>query len=184
MSGVSFRLCTGGTRSKVSMRRLLIIITATALAGLLAIGLSGCAGKRSKPAHEKGAKLSNLPFVYKMTVQQGNLITEEMVARVELGMTRAQVRYLLGTPLLTDIFHTDRWDYPYTIRRGHRKMEERKLTLWFDGDSLVRILGDYEANPDGLPAAEEEREFVVEVPDWKNNRGLINKALNAVGAKK
>lgn len=163
------------------MRRLLIIITTVALVGLLAIGLSGCAGKRSKPEHEKGAKLSSLPFVYKMTVQQGNVLTEEMVDRLELGMTRAQVRYLLGTPLLTDIFHTDRWDYPYTIKRGHRPLEERKLTLWFEGDTLVRILGDFQPDPGRLAAAEEEREIVVEVPDWRDNRGLIRKTLNAVG---
>ncbi|WPL18530.1 Outer membrane protein assembly factor BamE precursor [Thiorhodovibrio winogradskyi] len=165
------------------MRRLLIIITAIALVGLLTITLGGCAGKRNKPEHEKGAKLSGLPFVYKMTVQQGNLITEDMVDRLELGMTQAQVRYLLGTPLLTDIFHTDRWDYLYTIRRGHRPMEERKLTLWFNGDELTRIQGDFEPNPARLVATEEEREIMVEVPDWKNNRGLLNKALNAVGPK-
>ncbi|WP_242469565.1 outer membrane protein assembly factor BamE [Rhabdochromatium marinum] len=145
--------------------------------------MGGCAGKRNKPETDKGAKLSNLPFVYKMTVQQGNLVTEDMVDRLELGMTQAQVRYLLGTPLLSDIFHTDRWDYPYTIKRGHRPIEVRKLTLWFEDDQLVRILGDFEPNPDRLAALEDEREIVVEVPDWQDNRGLINKTLNAVGVK-
>lgn len=153
------------------------------MVGLLAISLGGCASKRDKPEREKGEKLSNLPFVYKMTVQQGNVVTEEMVDRVQLGMTRAQVRYLLGTPMLTDIFHTDRWDYPYTIKRGHKPMEERKLTLWFNGDELVRIIGDFQPNPDRLAATEEAREIVVEVPDWKDNRGLFNRTLNAVGVK-
>jgi outer membrane protein assembly factor BamE len=162
------------------MRKFLIIITAVTLVTSLMIFLPGCASKGDQPKREKGAKLSNLPFVYKMTVQQGNLITEEMVDRVELGMTRSQVRYLLGTPLLTDIFHRDRWDYPYSIKRGHRPREVRKLTLWFDGDELVRILGDFEPNPNRL-AAEEEREILVEVPDWQDNRGLLNKTLNAVG---
>lgn len=164
------------------MRRLLIIVSTATLIGLAAISLAGCAGKR-KETTDKGSMLSNLPFVYKMTVQQGNLVTEEMVDRLELGMTRAQVRYLLGTPLLADIFHSDRWDYPYSIKRGHKPRETRKLTVFFEGDVLVAIRGDLEPDPERLIAAEENREMVVEVPDWNDNRGLINKTLNAVGVK-
>lgn len=151
------------------------------------MSLGGCASQRDKPERVKGSWLSNLPFVYKMTVQQGNIITEELVNRLELGMTRAQVRYLLGTPLLTDIFHPDRWDYAYTIQRGHRPMEERKLTLWFEDEALVRIQGDFAPSPDRqtdrTADIEGERDLLVEVPDWKDNRGLINKTLNAVGVK-
>ncbi len=116
-----------------------------------------------------------------MTVQQGNVITEEMADRLELGMTQAQVRYLLGTPMLTDIFHLDRWDYTHTIRRGHKPMEIRRLTLWFEGDELARIQGDFEPNPARLASAEQRREVVVEVPDWQDNRGLIRRTINALG---
>jgi outer membrane protein assembly factor BamE len=116
-----------------------------------------------------------------MTVQQGNIITEEMVDQLELGMSRSQVRYLLGTPLLTDMFHTDRWDYTYTIRRGHEPMQTKRLTLFFEEDSLARIDGAMQPNPSRAIAAEDERELVVPVPDWKDNRGLINKALNTIG---
>jgi outer membrane protein assembly factor BamE len=164
------------------MQRLLKTLTLMMFLGLILSGLSGCWGQR-KPASEKGSMLSNLPFVYKMTVQQGNLITEEIVDRLELGMSRTQVRYLLGPPLLTDMFHSDRWDYPYTIRRGHRPPEERKLTLYFDGDALVRIQGEPQPDPNRLTNAEQTREMLVEVPDWQDNRGLLNKTLNAVGVK-
>lgn len=125
--------------------------------------------------------LSNLPFVYKMTVQQGNIITEPMVNQVQLGMNREQVRYLLGTPLLTDMFHTNRWDYIYTIRRGHQPMESKRLTLWFEEDQLVSIEGFAQPDPAAALAALEEETVVVEVPDWRDDRGIISRTLNAVG---
>ena len=91
--------------------------------------------------------LERLPFVYKMTVQQGNVITEEQVAQLQPGMTKRQVTYLLGTPLLTDFFNTDRWDYVYTIRRGHKPKESRKFTVFFQDDALVRTEGDLGLKP-------------------------------------
>ncbi len=125
--------------------------------------------------------LSNLPFVYKMTVQQGNIVTERMVNQIQLGMNREQVRFVLGTPLLTDMFHIDRWDYLYTIRRGHAPMETKRLTLWFEDDQLVSIDGFTRPNPAEALAAFEEETVIVEVPDWQDDRGIISRALNAVG---
>ncbi|WP_246221592.1 outer membrane protein assembly factor BamE [Marichromatium bheemlicum] len=124
--------------------------------------------------------LENLPFVYKMTVQQGNIITEEMVDQLQPGMTRRQVQYLLGTPLLTDFFHSNRWDYTYTIKRGHQPMEVRYLTLFFEEDSLVRIEGDIK--PDPVRAqSREPREILVKVPDHEGRKGLVERGLEAVG---
>jgi outer membrane protein assembly factor BamE len=157
------------------MRKLLILLVVLSLASV-----AGCA-RREKDEAYRSPMLADLPFVYKMTVQQGNIITEEMVDQLELGMTKSQVRYLLGTPLLTDMFHTNRWDYTYTIRRGHEPMQTKRLTLFFDEDSLSRIDGAMQPNPSRAIAAEDERELVVKVPDWKDNRGLINKTLNAIG---
>lgn len=157
------------------MRKLLILLAILSL-----FVASGCARKEKDDAY-RSPMLADLPFVYKMTVQQGNIITEEMVDQLELGMSRSQVRYLLGTPLLTDMFHTDRWDYTYTIRRGHEPMQTKRLTLFFEEDSLARIDGAMQPNPSRAIAAEDERELVVPVPDWKDNRGLINKALNTIG---
>jgi outer membrane protein assembly factor BamE len=162
------------------MRRLVILNVAGLLGAALLV--SGCArGKKQEDPYGSDSVLSNLPFVYKMTVQQGNIITEPMVNRIELGMNREQVRYVLGTPLLTDMFHTNRWDYIYTIRRGHKPMETKRLTLWFENDQLVNIEGFAEPAPDPTLAAQEEETMIVEVPDWKDNRGIINRALNAVG---
>ncbi|MCF7984605.1 MAG: outer membrane protein assembly factor BamE [Thiohalocapsa sp.] len=158
------------------MRKLPILLIAL----VVVASVAGCAREKKQPEY-RGSVLSELPFVYKMTVQQGNIINEAMVDQLQIGMTKAQVRFVLGTPLLTDMFHTDRWDYTYTIRRGHAPMETKRLTLFFEDDLLSRIDGAMQPDPNRLIAAEDEREIVVKVPDWQDNRGLINKALNTVG---
>jgi len=81
--------------------------------------------------------------VHTMEIQQGNYLTQEMVSKLQAGMTRDQVRFVLGTPLLVDIFHDNRWDYVYRRRRADsREVEERRLSVFFDSDRLVRIEGD------------------------------------------
>lgn len=78
--------------------------------------------------------------VYRMDIQQGNLLDPEQVDQVELGMTRSQVRFLLGTPMVVDIFQPDRWDYVYSLRRGHeRKVSKHHLVVWFEDDKVVRV---------------------------------------------
>ena len=78
--------------------------------------------------------------VYRMDIQQGNLLDAEQVEQVEVGMTRSQVRFLLGTPMVIDSFNPDRWDYVYRLQRGHsRKIEKRHLVVWFEGDQVTRI---------------------------------------------
>jgi outer membrane protein assembly factor BamE len=78
--------------------------------------------------------------VYRMDIQQGNLLDAEQVEQVEVGMTRSQVRFLLGTPMVIDSFEPERWDYVYSLRRGHsRKIDRHHLVVWFEGDKVVRI---------------------------------------------
>jgi outer membrane protein assembly factor BamE len=85
----------------------------------------------------------NVFSVYTMEVQQGNYLTQEMVSQLQAGMTRDQVRFVLGTPLLTDIFHDNRWDYVYRRQRANsREVEERRLSVFFENDRLVRVEGD------------------------------------------
>jgi outer membrane protein assembly factor BamE len=79
---------------------------------------------------------------HKIDVQQGNYIDPEAIAKLKPGMTRSQVRFLLGTPLLVDTFHPDRWDYLYIDRREGRLVQEHRLTVWFDGDQLKRAVTD------------------------------------------
>ena len=80
---------------------------------------------------------------YRIEIQQGNFISQELVAQLKPGMSKEQVRLALGTPLLNDIFHADRWDYVfYRERSGGGKREQRKLTVFFEDGKLTRLDGD------------------------------------------
>ena len=81
--------------------------------------------------------------VYRSDIQQGNLLDDEVIDQVELGMTRSQVQFLLGTPMIADSFHQDRWDYTYYFRRGRsRNIEQRWFIVYFEDDEVVRINRD------------------------------------------
>jgi len=82
------------------------------------------------------------PGVYKIDVEQGNIVTQDMVEQLKPGMTRRQVRFILGTPLLEDPFNQDRWDYPYVKRNGLKVLSESRLMVYFDGDKLARFEED------------------------------------------
>ena len=79
---------------------------------------------------------------YKMDIVQGNFVSKEQAAALQPGMSRAQVRNILGTPLLTSIFHADRWDYVFTFKRQGLEPQARKVTVLFQDDALARIESD------------------------------------------
>jgi len=106
-----------------------------------------------------GDKVLGVLTPYRVEVVQGNVLTKEMVARVKPGMPKAQVRDLLGSPLLADVFHESRWDYPFTIRRQGTAPQQRLVVAHFDGDRLKEL-----TVPDDLPA---ENEFVAAINTFK-----------------
>jgi outer membrane protein assembly factor BamE len=79
---------------------------------------------------------------YKIDIQQGNYVTQDMVAKLKPGMTRSQVKFALGTPLIADPFHPDRWDYVYVLHKKGKLVAQRRIIAVFQGDKLVRIEGD------------------------------------------
>lgn len=85
---------------------------------------------------------------YKIDIQQGNAVTQEMVAKLKPGMTPAQVRFALGTPLVVDPFRTNRWDYVYRMEKAGKLMETRRITVVFEDDKLKGIEGDVTALPE------------------------------------
>jgi outer membrane protein assembly factor BamE len=86
--------------------------------------------------------------VHRMEIQQGNYVSQQAVSQLKLGMTKDQARFVLGTPLLVDIFREDRWDYVYWRRRENsRAVEERRFTLFFRDGTLNRIEGDVVPTP-------------------------------------
>lgn len=106
-------------------RRFLLVLTAT----ILATTTAGC--------------------VYQAPLSQGNLLDEDDLDQVETGMTRSQVRFLLGTPMIDDPFNRDRWDYVYYLRVGRDKARfKRWVSVYFENDTVSRIVRDQELNPD------------------------------------
>jgi outer membrane protein assembly factor BamE len=160
------------------MRKLLSCLFLSLLSLVTSV-LTGCADETKPDVYHKSL-LEDLPFVHKMTVQQGNIITKEEVDQLQPGMNKRQVRYLLGTPLLTDFFNSDRWDYVYTIRRGHAPEEQRKLTVFFQDDVLVRTEGNVRPEP-GAATVDDPKEIIVSVPDYQEHKGWIGSGLEAVG---
>jgi outer membrane protein assembly factor BamE len=120
------------------------MLTKLVIASLLVIPLAGCAGW-SNPV----AKLNP----HRIEVQQGNLVTQEMLDKLKPGMTPSQVRFVLGTPLIVDPFHKDRWDYAYSLRQGNKVVEQRRITVLFENDKLKRIEGDVAAAAKPVEAA-------------------------------
>jgi outer membrane protein assembly factor BamE len=133
---------------------------------------------------------------YKMDVQQGNVVTREMVAKLKPGMTPAQVRFILGTPLVVDAFHKDRWDYVYRLEKGGRLIEHRRIVVVFKDDKLDRLEGDVtpgpgkggargdEAPPAGAPASAPQGKGGEDKPAAEkpgDERGFFGRMLERLG---
>jgi outer membrane protein assembly factor BamE len=89
---------------------------------------------------------------YRIEIQQGNYVTQEMVAQLKPGLTRDQVRYVMGTPLVNDIFHEERWDYVFVRQRANsREVEYRRFAVFFEDGKLKRVDGDIVATAPGKP---------------------------------
>lgn len=137
-----------------------------ALCVLFAACLAGCASKNpliddpqaasrndapkaqaAAPAeHDSVQTTRDKPFLgflrpYRPDIQQGNFVSSEMISQLREGMSQDQVRFILGTPLLTDVFHANRWDYPFRIRKGNGETTASRVTLYFENDRLTRIVG-------------------------------------------
>lgn len=130
---------------------------------LIALGslLSGCAS--NKPAEgaasadasgvhviKKDGSLFGFFKPYRIDIQQGNFVSKEMVAQLRPGMTRDQVRFVLGTPLLTDVFHTDRWDYEFRLAKGNGEIMSSRVSVFFKDN----LMDHYEGGND-LPTEQE-----------------------------
>ncbi|WP_317204109.1 outer membrane protein assembly factor BamE, partial [Janthinobacterium sp.] len=148
------------------------------LAGLLcaALAVSGCAGRSvlgEKPAAAQSAAAAVVPasgaqttdatslqkFLwifspYRPVIQQGNFISEEMLAQLKVGMSREQVRFTLGTPLLTDMFHAERWDYPFRLAKGNGELTTSRVVVFFKDDKVARFEGG------NLPT---EKEYIARI---------------------
>lgn len=129
-----------------------------------------------------GCSTDKIPGVYRIDIQQGNNVSQEMLNKLKPGMTKNQVVYVMGTPLVVDTFHPNRWDYIYSFQPGNGEREQRRITLYFDKDEkLSHIEGDTKtvARSD-LPTAEQKDTNVV-VPLTEKKTGLFQSLLNSIG---
>ena len=104
----------------------------------------------------------DFPGVYKISIPQGNIITQEMVDQLRPGMSKRQVIFVMGPPLVRDPYHQDRWDYIYSFQPGGGERGQEKITVFFIDDQLVRFEGDFvptaiaEATPEAASQSDEE----------------------------
>jgi len=94
---------------------------------------------------------SGFPGVYKIDIPQGNVVTQEMVNKLRPGMTKKQVRFVMGTPLVEDTFNADRWDYIYTLKASDGSYTRERVSLYFNNGRLSRINGDYRPGAQSAP---------------------------------
>jgi outer membrane protein assembly factor BamE len=161
------------------MRKLLIFITA--IATVVSAGCSSFGESMNSVADIVPNALDRAPFVYRPEIQQGNVVEQEQVNQLRPGLSKRQVKFLLGTPMLNDVFHANRWDYAYTIGTGSTPREMRRLTVFFEDDRLVRISGDMRPQPES-ERTEIKKEVVVTVPDWEEGKkSFWARALGALG---
>lgn len=97
--------------------------------------------------------LTNVIKPYRIDVRQGNAVTQEMLSQLSPGMSREQVRFVMGSPLLVDVFHADRWDYVYQFSTGYAEPERRSVAIFFVADKLSRIDGDMATGRADVPIA-------------------------------
>ncbi|GAA4358571.1 hypothetical protein GCM10023165_53610 [Variovorax defluvii] len=151
---------------EISQRRLWLL--AGAVAAMLSLG--GCS---SFTERSRNALYAITP--YKVEVVQGNFVSKEQVELLKAGMSRQQVRELLGTPLLNDVFHANRWDYVFTIRRQGIEPQQRRLTLFFNGEILDRFEGDPMPSEQEFVAAVDARGRAGKVPVLEATEGQLKK---------
>jgi outer membrane protein assembly factor BamE len=105
--------------------------------------------------------LDNLPGIYTLEIQQGNMVDQEMINQLRPGMSKKQVLYVMGSPMLVDVFHQKRWDYLYTRQVDDGDREQKRISLFFENDILTGIQGDF--RPD-TQAPKVVKETTVDVP--------------------
>ena len=117
------------------------------------------------------------PLVYKIDIHQGNIITQKDINRIKVGMTKKQIVYVLGTPLIADAFHKSRWDYIYTVKKGYKKPTRKHVSIYFSGDLVSRIEGDLKPQPQASTDPKPETTIVTINPKVKK-RGLFSRMFS------
>ncbi len=143
----------------MTMRQTLLIVTAVLLLG--------------------ACSLERLPGVYRIDVHQGNVVTPAMLEALRPGMTREQARFVMGTPMVVNTFHQERWDYFFSLQPGRGERVSYHVTLVFDGDLLQRVDGELPPEVAGLSDISGTRTVAV-TGDLPDSRGMLDRAWDAM----
>ena len=124
----------------------------------------------------------NAPLLHKIDIQQGNVIDQEMLDQLKPRMNKKQVKFIMGTPILIDPFHNERWEYIYSFQEGGTVREQRHITLHFENDKLAFISGDIEIS--NIPKQEykiitEENAIIVPISD-KKEKGFFGSLFDKI----
>jgi outer membrane protein assembly factor BamE len=123
----------------------------------------------------------NLPLLYKIDIQQGNVIEQKMIDKLRPGMTKDQVKFIMGTPVIVDPFHNNRWEYIFSYQKGGEVREQRHITLHFDEDKLTHASGDIDVS--SVPRLENQivtEDEAVIVPATSEEKGFFGRMLDKV----
>jgi len=123
--------------------------------------------------------MNNLPGVYTLDIQQGNMISQEQIDQLRPQMTKRQVLYIMGSSMLVDVFHQKRWDYIYSEHLGGKERTQKRISLFFVNEKLSSVQGDL--RPSTMPVKRESNESTVDIPKrefektlWEKVTGLFN----------
>ncbi|WP_370869771.1 outer membrane protein assembly factor BamE [Polaromonas sp.] len=138
----------------------------TALTVLACAGLTACGSFKGMTSGLGDSKINPVNWItpYRIEVVQGNFVSKEQVEALTPGMPRAQVRDVLGTPLMASVFHADRWDYVFTLKRQGAEPQALRLTVFFKGDALDRFEGDEMPSESDFVARLDSRRKLGKVP--------------------
>ncbi len=123
--------------------------------------------------------LNNLPGIYTLEIQQGNIIDQSMVDQLRPGMNKRQVLYIMGSPMMEDIFHKNRWDYLYSDQPSGEDRVQKQISLFFENDQIVGIQGDF--RPSAEPVIKTSNETTIDVPKRELEKTLWEKITSLFG---
>ena len=123
----------------------------------------------------------NAPLLHKIDIQQGNVIDQEMINKLTPALGKKQVEFIMGTPMLIDPFHSERWEYIYSFQEGGKVREQRHITLHFENGKLAYISGDIEVS--NIPRRKEEiitEDNAIIVPESDQEEGFFSRLLKKI----
>jgi outer membrane protein assembly factor BamE len=120
--------------------------------------------------------VENIPGVYTIDIQQGNIINQEIVDQLRPDMNKRQVLYIMGSPMLRDVFHQKRWEYIFSEQPGGEERLQKRLSLYFEDDKLVGVQGDF--RPSNVLVLKPSHEVTIELPERELEKTMSDKVVD------